>query len=120
MAARPNSSGELRLREGGRSSSHLGHFPYGMLLALPQPREMPVHSVSGSYNHARRPWRRPVGDCLFHVFAGIVVISNPLLASQVFTLFLAFAILVAGAARIVVAFQHRDHAGWTWPAEQPA
>lgn len=51
---------------------------------------------------------------LLHVLAGIVVISDPLLASWIFTLFLAVAILVGGATRIVVAFQHRDHAGWPW------
>jgi len=51
---------------------------------------------------------------LFHVTAGVVVISDPLLASGVLTLFLAFAILASGAARIAVAVQHRGQPGWIW------
>ena len=49
-----------------------------------------------------------------HVAAGIVVIMDPLLASSVLTLFLAAAIFVAGAARIWVSLNHRDHRGWGW------
>ena len=49
-----------------------------------------------------------------HVAAGIVVIMDPLLASSVLTLFLAAAIFVAGASRIWVALNHRDHRGWGW------
>jgi uncharacterized membrane protein HdeD (DUF308 family) len=37
-----------------------------------------------------------------------------LLASGVLTLFLAFAILASGAARIAVAVQHRGQPGWIW------
>jgi uncharacterized membrane protein HdeD (DUF308 family) len=50
-----------------------------------------------------------------HVLAGIVVIRNPLLASEVLTLLLAGAILATGVARIALAFQHRDHGAWVWP-----
>jgi uncharacterized membrane protein HdeD (DUF308 family) len=49
-----------------------------------------------------------------HIAAGGIVIADPLLASGVFTLFLAFAILAGGAARIVVALQHRGQPGWAW------
>jgi uncharacterized membrane protein HdeD (DUF308 family) len=49
-----------------------------------------------------------------HIVAGIVVVMDPLLASSFFTLFLAAAIFVAGAARIWVALHHRDHKGWGW------
>lgn len=51
---------------------------------------------------------------LFHLAAGVIVISDPLLASGVLTLFLAFSILASGAARIVVALQHRGQRGWLW------
>jgi uncharacterized membrane protein HdeD (DUF308 family) len=49
-----------------------------------------------------------------HVAAGILILADPLLASGVITLFLGAAILAGGVVRILVAFQHRDHAGWGW------
>ena len=64
-----------------------------------------------------RGWKSVLWQLLIsvlHVGAGIVVILDPLLASSVLTLFLAAAILIAGAARIWVALQHRDHKGWGW------
>jgi uncharacterized membrane protein HdeD (DUF308 family) len=51
---------------------------------------------------------------VFHIVAGIIVITAPVLASNVFTLMLALFILASGAARIVLALQHRESAGWGW------
>ena len=64
-----------------------------------------------------RGWKGRLGQLVvaaFHILAGGVVIADPVLASGVFTLLLAFAILAGGAARIFVALQHRDQPGWTW------
>ena len=64
-----------------------------------------------------RGWRSRSWHALvaaLHVIAGLVVIENPLLASQVLTLFLAAAILASGVVRIVVALQHRAHGAWLW------
>ncbi len=52
---------------------------------------------------------------LMHVLAGIVVIRDPLLASGLFTLFLAGAIFASGVMRIVLAFQMRESGAWLWP-----
>lgn len=52
---------------------------------------------------------------LLHVLAGIVVIGDPVLASNLFTLLLAAAILASGVTRIVVAFQMRAAGVWLWP-----
>lgn len=51
---------------------------------------------------------------LLHLAAGFTMISKPLLASGVITLFLAFSILASGAARVVLALQHRGQPGWLW------
>ncbi len=64
-----------------------------------------------------RGWKGMLGQllvALFHLGAGIIVISDPLLASGVLTLFLAFTILASGASRIMVALQHRGQPGWVW------
>jgi uncharacterized membrane protein HdeD (DUF308 family) len=64
-----------------------------------------------------RGWKGRLGQlaiAAFHLLAGGIVIADPVLASGVFTLILAFAILAGGAARIVVALQHRGQPGWAW------
>jgi uncharacterized membrane protein HdeD (DUF308 family) len=64
-----------------------------------------------------RGWRSVAWHVLvaaLHVLAGVVVIRNPLLASEVLTLFLAAAILASGAVRVALALQHRAHGGWLW------
>ncbi|MGI9591169.1 MAG: HdeD family acid-resistance protein [Myxococcota bacterium] len=44
----------------------------------------------------------------------MIIISDPIMASGLLTLFLAAAILVSGVTRMAVAFQHRDQKGWGW------
>lgn len=51
---------------------------------------------------------------LLHVTAGIVVVSDPLLASEFLTLFLAFSFVAMGAVRIVMALQMRGTRGSGW------
>lgn len=52
---------------------------------------------------------------LLYIFAGIVVISHPLLASTLFTAMLAIGIIGAGIVRILMAGQLRGTKGWVWP-----
>lgn len=59
-----------------------------------------------------RLWQ--IAVAALHIVAGGAVIADPVLASGVFTLLLAFAILAGGAARIVVALHHRGQPGWSW------
>ena len=62
-----------------------------------------------------RGWKSFVWQALvavLHILAGVIVLQNPLLASSLFTLFLAAAIFAGGMLRIVLALQHRDHGGW--------
>lgn len=64
-----------------------------------------------------RGWRSALWQALIavlHVVAGVCVLRNPVLASGVFTLLLAAAILAGGVLRIGLALQHREHAGWVW------
>jgi uncharacterized membrane protein HdeD (DUF308 family) len=51
---------------------------------------------------------------LAYILAGIVVIRNPILASSVFTLILAFAILAVGLMRTFMAIQLRSTREWVW------
>lgn len=51
---------------------------------------------------------------VLYIAAGIIVFTNPVLASKVFTLMLAGAILFIGIFRVVMALQHRGTAGWGW------
>lgn len=64
-----------------------------------------------------RGWKSFLWQALIavlHIVAGIVMLQNPLLASSVFTLFLAASIFAGGVVRILLALQHRDHGGWLW------
>jgi uncharacterized membrane protein HdeD (DUF308 family) len=52
---------------------------------------------------------------LLYLFAGIVVIVDPLLASVILTLMLAGALIIVGLARSIMAFQMRGAGNWFWP-----
>lgn len=60
---------------------------------------------------ARLPWL--VGGLIYGV-AGVATFVNPLLASAVLTLVLAFSLIVAGILRIVFGVQIRPQSGWGW------
>lgn len=51
---------------------------------------------------------------LLYVLAGVFIVADPLLASAVFTLFAAVALIAAGALRIWIAFASRPESGWGW------
>jgi uncharacterized membrane protein HdeD (DUF308 family) len=51
---------------------------------------------------------------LLYVVAGIAIVKNPLFASAVLTLVLAWTIIAVGIVRSVIAFQHRGTGGWVW------
>jgi len=51
---------------------------------------------------------------LLYVVAGIAIVRNPLFASAVMTLVLAWTIIAVGVVRSVIAFQHRGTSGWIW------
>jgi len=52
---------------------------------------------------------------LLYLAAGVVVIRNPLGASAILTLMLAFTLIVVGVVRIVMAVQMRGAKKWIWP-----
>ncbi|MBW2057560.1 MAG: HdeD family acid-resistance protein [Deltaproteobacteria bacterium] len=49
-----------------------------------------------------------------YIFAGIVIITHPLLASTLFTAMLAIGILAVGILRIIMAIELRSSKGWGW------
>lgn len=51
---------------------------------------------------------------LLYLLAGVLVFADPALASSVLTLFIAFALIAAGAARIWLGFAMRPAKGWGW------
>ena len=51
---------------------------------------------------------------LLYAAAGVIAITDPLLASAVFTLLLAAFIFAVGALRIIAGFDARPAAGWGW------
>ncbi len=52
---------------------------------------------------------------LLYIAAGAVIMYDPLLASGVLTMLLAWSLVLVGVLRIVIAFQHRGIDGWWWP-----
>ena len=52
---------------------------------------------------------------LFYIFAGIIVIGDPVLASTIFTAMLAIAFICVGLVRVIMAVQLRGAKGWVWP-----
>jgi uncharacterized membrane protein HdeD (DUF308 family) len=62
-------------------------------------------------------WRNIVSHLLMgavYLFAGYVVILNPLAASATLTLFLASALVVLGILRGITAVMHREYRQWGW------
>lgn len=57
-------------------------------------------------------WQILIG--VLYLVAGVEVITNPVGASVILTLLLGATIGAVGAARIVLAINHRGTAGWTW------
>lgn len=53
---------------------------------------------------------------LIYVGAGLVMISDPVGSSVWLTLMIAAMLLAAGAMRIIIAIQMRQHKGWGWVA----
>lgn len=51
---------------------------------------------------------------LLYVVAGFVTFQNPLLAAAVLTLILGVALVVSGAARVILAFGMREGMPWMW------
>ena len=51
---------------------------------------------------------------LLYLGAGIIIISDPLMASALMTLLIAGALIAIGVMRIIVAFQMRGISGWIW------
>jgi len=51
-----------------------------------------------------------------YIVAGFAAFANPLLAAVFLTLLLAFALIVSGATRIVLAFAMKGAAPWLWVA----
>ena len=52
---------------------------------------------------------------LLYLFAGMIIILDPVVASAVFTALLAFALILIGSFRVVLASQNRTRHGWIWP-----
>lgn len=52
---------------------------------------------------------------ILYVVAGVVVVVDPLLASMLFTLLLAFTFILVGIVRIVMAIQLRNFKNWFLP-----
>ncbi|MFC1836383.1 HdeD family acid-resistance protein [Thermodesulfobacteriota bacterium] len=52
---------------------------------------------------------------VIYLFAGIVVINNPVGASMILTLMFAGALVAVGLLRIVMAIQLRGFSNWIWP-----
>jgi uncharacterized membrane protein HdeD (DUF308 family) len=57
-------------------------------------------------------WHVLIG--LLYVVGGLVIVSDPLLASKTLTLALAGILMAVGVARIIMAIQHRAEPGWMW------
>lgn len=51
---------------------------------------------------------------ILYAVAGVLTFMNPILASSVFTLCLAIALIASGFFRMCVAFQSRNVKGWGW------
>jgi len=52
---------------------------------------------------------------LLYIVAGIVIFTDPLLASMALTMVLAGLLIAVGIMRIVIALQLRPASGWGWP-----
>jgi uncharacterized membrane protein HdeD (DUF308 family) len=64
-----------------------------------------------------RGWASVLGHVLIgalYIVAGIAIVEDPVVASLVFTLLIAGAILAVGVVRLAMAFQMRGTRGWVW------
>jgi uncharacterized membrane protein HdeD (DUF308 family) len=52
---------------------------------------------------------------ILYVLAGLLIMSQPLLASTFFTLLLAWVLIGIGVLRLIMAFQFRGASNWFWP-----
>lgn len=52
---------------------------------------------------------------VLYILVGIEIVTNPMAASAILTLLLAFGIIAVGIVRIVMAIQLRPFKGWIWP-----
>ena len=52
---------------------------------------------------------------VLYILVGIEIVTNPMFASAVLTLLLAFGIIAVGIVRIIMAIQMRAFKGWIWP-----
>lgn len=57
-------------------------------------------------------WHLLIG--IFYIFAGGLVIDDPVLASTIITAILAWTLIIIGIARCMMAFSLRPSAGWFW------
>ena len=53
---------------------------------------------------------------LLYVLAGFLIVQDPLLAADSFTLIIAGVMIAIGVLRILTAYQHRSAPGWVWAA----
>ena len=51
---------------------------------------------------------------LLYIAVGYVMVANPLLASSVLTLFIAWSLVAIGIMRILMAIRHHGMPGWVW------
>jgi uncharacterized membrane protein HdeD (DUF308 family) len=51
---------------------------------------------------------------ILYVFAGLIVVYDPLLASEVLTALLAWLLIIIGVSRITMSFYLKSSAGWGW------
>jgi len=58
-------------------------------------------------------WHILIG--LLYVVGGVIVMIDPVLASETFTLVLAAVLIAVGLLRLIIAFQLRPSKGWYWP-----
>ena len=58
-------------------------------------------------------WHILIG--LLYVVGGVIIMIDPVLASETFTLVLAAVLIAVGLLRLIIAFQLRPSKGWYWP-----
>jgi uncharacterized membrane protein HdeD (DUF308 family) len=51
---------------------------------------------------------------LLYIVGGLLIVVDPILASETLTLALAAVLIAVGVSRVVMALQHRGQSGWGW------
>ena len=51
---------------------------------------------------------------LLYIAGGLLIVVDPLLASETLTLALAAVLIAVGVSRVIMALQHRGQSGWGW------